>query len=44
MNKEAHICPILMRTVIWENNKCIEDCKEEGCPILSLEKPKEHFN
>ena len=34
--KEVHICPILMRTVIWEDGKCKEDCAEEDCPILFL--------
>ena len=32
MNTEVHICPMLMRTVIWENGECCEDCSEE-CPI-----------
>ena len=31
--KEVHICPILMRTVIWEDGKCTEKCDEEDCPI-----------
>ncbi len=31
--KEVHICPILMRTVIWEDEKCTEDCGETDCPI-----------
>ena len=41
---EVHICPIMIRTVIWENNKCTEDCNEDDCPILSLKQSKEHFN
>lgn len=35
--KEVHICPILMRTVIWKDEKCTEDCSED-CPILTLQK------
>lgn len=31
--KEVHVCPILMRTVIWEDGKCTEECDEEECPI-----------
>ena len=34
--KEVHICPILMRTVIWEDGKCTEGCTEEECPIALL--------
>ena len=34
--KEVHICPILMRTVIWEDGKCTEDCDEEDCPISDV--------
>lgn len=30
---EAHVCPILMRTVIWEDGECIEECIEKDCPI-----------
>ena len=33
---EVHICPILMRTVIWEDGKCTEACNED-CPILILQ-------
>ncbi len=35
-DKEVHICPILMHTVIWEDGKCTEDCDEEDCPIANL--------
>ena len=27
--KEVHVCPILMRTVIWEGGKCTEESDEE---------------
>ena len=27
--KEVHICPILMRTVIWEDGECTEKRDEE---------------
>lgn len=37
MNSEVHICPILMRTVIWEDGVCKENCSEEDCPILILQ-------
>lgn len=30
---EVHICPILMRTVIWEEGKCKEKCTDIECPI-----------
>ena len=39
--KEVHICPILMRTVIWKDGKCQENCTEEDCPILPLK--DDHF-
>lgn len=26
---EVHICPLLMRTVIWEDGKCTDDCSED---------------
>ena len=32
--KEVHVCPILMRTVIWEDGECKEHCDEEDCPIF----------
>lgn len=32
--KEVHICPILIRTVMWEDGKCTEDCGEQDCPIM----------
>ena len=25
--KVVHVCPMLMRTVIWEDGKCTEDVK-----------------
>lgn len=31
--EEIHICPILMRTIIWANGKCTEICDEEECPL-----------
>lgn len=31
--KEVHICPIHMRTVVWEDGICAEDCEEQDCPI-----------
>ena len=34
--KEVHICPVLMRTVIFENGRSIEDCNEEDCPCLEM--------
>ena len=37
MNTEVHICPILMRTVIWEDGKCAEECNED-CPINNMDK------
>lgn len=33
---EVHICPILMRMVIWEGGECQEKCEEENCPIRLL--------
>ncbi len=33
---EVHVCPILMRTVIWSGGKCTEDCAETECPIDEL--------
>lgn len=33
--KVVHVCPILMRTVIWEDGKCTEDCDEEDGPICA---------
>lgn len=36
--REVHICPILMRTVIFENGRCCtEDCAEVDCPIIVIE-------
>jgi len=32
--REVHICPILMRTVIFEDGHCKEECSEEFCPIV----------
>lgn len=31
--REVHICPILVRTVIFEDGCCTEDCEEEDCPF-----------
>lgn len=36
--KEVHVCPILMRTVVWIDGKCTENCSEEACPIEVLAK------
>ena len=44
MNTKVHICPILMRTVIWEDGECAEECDEEDCPIRSLPPQDNHFN
>ena len=35
--REVHICPILMRTVIFEDGRCTEDCAEQDCPIIVME-------
>lgn len=35
--REVHICPILMRTVIFEDGRCTEDCTEQDCPIIVME-------
>ena len=39
---EVHVCPILMRTVLWNDGHCTEKtCAEntctEDCPIHELE-------
>ncbi len=36
--KEVHVCPILMRTVIFENERCTEKCNEQDCPIENFSK------
>ena len=36
MVKEVHVCPILMRTVIFEDGKCKEDCEQDS-PIIMEE-------
>ncbi len=41
MDREVHICPILMRTVIFENGECTEPCKEPVCPVAELPKREE---
>ncbi len=33
-NREVHICPILMKTVIWADGICTETCAESQCPVL----------
>lgn len=33
---EVRICPILMKTVLWNENGCTETCQEE-CPIEAFE-------
>ena len=35
--REVHICPILMRTVVFVNKQCIQQCGEDDCPIKDLE-------
>ncbi len=32
--KDVHVCPVLMRTVIWIDGECTEECGETDCPIL----------
>lgn len=34
--REVHVCPILMRTVIWENGKCVEECDKDDCPLMLI--------
>lgn len=41
---EVHICPILMRTVIWEDGECKEHCDEEDCPLRFLPSQDNRFN
>ena len=31
--KTVHICPILGRTVLWIDEKCMEECGKEDCPV-----------
>jgi hypothetical protein len=43
---EVHVCPILMRTVLWNDEHCTEKtCTEmtctEDCPIHELENDKD---
>lgn len=43
---EVHVCPILMRTVLWNDGHCTEKtCAEktctEDCPIHELENNKD---
>ena len=33
---KVHICPVLMRTVIFNENGCTERCTED-CPIMARE-------
>ena len=40
---EVHICPILMRTVIWEDGVCKENCSEEDCPIPFPSQPDDNL-
>lgn len=35
-NLEVHLCPILMRTVIFEDGKCTAPCSEEACPLVDV--------
>lgn len=32
--REVHICPMLMRTVVFEDGKCTMECTEEDCPLV----------
>lgn len=32
-NLNVHICPILMRTVKFEDGRCVENCNEADCPV-----------
>lgn len=36
MNVEVHICPLLMRTVRFEDGCCLEQCSEDDCPVADL--------
>ncbi len=38
---EVHICPIKMKTVLFDENGCTEACSEEDCPIKVLQEEKE---
>ncbi len=45
--RSVHICPVLLRTVIWIDNQCTETCSEEDCPIesfLDKERPNTQTN
>lgn len=37
-NEEMHVCPILMRTVKYRDEKCTENCGETECPVMGLHK------
>ena len=39
VKQEVHICPILMKTVIWENRKCPEKCEKKECFLYDSEIP-----
>lgn len=34
---DVHICPVKMRTVLFDEGKCTEACQEEDCPIMVLQ-------
>ena len=34
--EQVHVCPILMRTVVWSNGECTEKCGAEDCPLKDL--------
>lgn len=35
---EVHICPVKMKTVLFDNGKCTEEvCQEKDCPIMVLQ-------
>ena len=38
---EVHVCPILMRTVLWIDGHCTEKTCSEECLIHELEKNKD---
>ena len=35
-HKEVYICPILGKTVIFENEHCNKNCNVKNCPIIEL--------
>ena len=39
-NREVHICSLLMRTVVFKEGRCSENCSEM-CPIKTGEEGEE---